>query len=984
MPTTVILSNGREVVFSDELSDEEIFRRAKQMDEAEQAMLANPNAMQPRSTVTGMTANEAQARASAGLEAFKPAAAMAARVGLPIAAAVAAPIALPAAAAATAGGVALSAGIGALSGAGSEFVAQTIEQLERDKVQYDPRAISASALAGAAPMIRGGSLATRVGVNVPSALGTSELSRFIAMGEDEQGKSRYTPFEDSISGYAYRYGLPVALAGAGSLGGSTAARSKEAQANIARIQSDRGAGSRVTLSEAIPDYINIERAAIARGSQLADDILNDLSAPIGPKIEAYFKDIPDVDPIFRDLEAKRDLFNRVQDDYLKAQAVADRAAQEAQAARAASGRDATAKVAKANLDAFQATAAKVKLSETVLKELKGVESRSIGSVSAGVRDNNLRSLITSADNHMKSAIDDAYALAGYDNNTPVVSLPDVMEQIDAMAKNPKNRLSNPGVRDEMKEIVENYFLEKKVDGNKLDLLHFKRIRNDMENRLVLKNLSESEAAATARDAYNAIADAADSYIARTNPQYMPAWSAAQSLAKSRFDVIGTPTFKIVTADPKVSAEISNTLYKSMKESGRASQVADDVRKIATTIAASYDATNPVGRNLAIDAANRFVANMNSSLADALLSETRLIGKGVRTGLDAFDPDKIATELDALDAVGFRPEQLGLGTSKTMRSLARVIDISEKAKGAKMITQAELNEFLDNAAIIGGDRAAWKLEHQRAVRDMLIASGAKERGNAAARAEVAARNAKLSLRDAELARAKALSNPLVRMFEDSNFKISSDEANNGNLLGKMMTMPKDTLAKLVNAFKERRSPSDLENLEKLRVAAAAQIMRQYESSINGLVPRVKLKELHDFFYKAGPEDEIRKKYIALLGKDEFDNLERNFGRPIKGIVQTTEQLTDASREGTRSAIAVRPRQTFGNDVNITFYGDFKRAVDLIRNGRYNTLYKMYVDPKWAPKVQAAGGALDMAINKTPALGAILNISRDRDDRGRQPR
>jgi hypothetical protein len=299
----------------------------------------------------------------------------------------------------------------------------------------------------------------------------------------------------------------------------------------------------------------------------------------------------------------------------------------------------------------------------------------------------------------------------------------------------------------------------------------------------------------------------------------------------------------------------------------------------------------------------------------------------------------------------------------------------------MITQAELNEFLDNAAIIGGDRAAWKLEHQRAVRDMLIASGAKERGNAAARAEVASRNAKLSLRDAELAQAKALSDPLVRMFEDSNFKISADEANNGNIRGKIMTMPKDTIAKLANAFKER---GDFESLENLRVAFAADVMRQYESSINGLVPRVKLKELHDFFYKAGPEDEIRKKYIALLGKDEFDNLERNFGRPIKGIVQTTEQLTDASREGSRSAIAVRPRQTFGDGVNITIYGDFKKAVDLIRNGRYNTLYKMYVDPKWAPKVQAAGGALDMAINKTPALGAILNISRDRDDRSRQPR
>jgi hypothetical protein len=292
--------------------------------------------------------------------------------------------------------------------------------------------------------------------------------------------------------------------------------------------------------------------------------------------------------------------------------------------------------------------------------------------------------------------------------------------------------------------------------------------------------------------------------------------------------------------------------------------------------------------------------------------------------------------------------------------------------------------LDNAAIIGGDRAAWKLEHKRAVRDLLIASGAKERGALAARAEVAAKNAKLSLRDAERAQAEALNDPLVRMFQDSNFKISSDEANNGNILGKMMTMPKDTIAKLVNAFKERRTPADFENLENLRVAAAAQIMRQYESSINGLVPRVKLKELHDFFYKAGPEDEIRKKYIALLGKDEFDNLERNFGRPIKGIVQTTEQLTDASREGSRSTIAVRPRQTFGDGVNITIYGDFKKAVDLIRNGRYNTLYKMYVDPKWAPKVQAAGGALDMAINKTPALGAILNISRDRDDRNRQPR
>jgi len=980
MATTVILSNGREVVFSDELSDEEIYRRAKQMDEQQmreqQPMLANPNAVQPRSTITGMTPDEAQARASAGLEAAKPALALGARIVGPVAAGVLAPAAIPAGiAGATA--VGLTSLIGAGAGATSEFVAQTIEQLDKDRVEYDPNAITAATIAGLAPMKTTGSLAARTSTNVGSALGTSELSRFIAMGKDAEGNSRYTPFEEDVAGYGLRYGVPLAFAGLASAAGSTAARSKEAQANIARVQSERGPNATVALSEAIPDFAETERAAYARQSLLADEIISNLDAPIGPKIESYFKDIPDIAPIREDLMAKRDLLTQLQDDYNLAKSNYSKAASEAANARAASGRDAPSLVAKAELAGFQETAARVKLLDTVTKQLKGIEGRSLDSVSAAVRDNNVRGIVSAADNHMKAAIKDAYKLAGYENNTPVVSMPDIFEEIDLLGKNPQSHLSNNLIRKQMKEIVESYVMANNVDGNKLDLLKFRQLRNSSRDALVASGMSEGDARSVASDAYDAVARAANRYIKRTNASYFPAWEAAQSLARSHFVAQDTPAYQLITADPKLNAQISDTLYQSIKEGGKASQAAQDFRKIATTIAASYDKTDPFGQRRAIEAADIFVRNLNTSLADAALSQSRIIGKGVRKGLDAFSLDKLASELDALDSVGFKPEQLGIGTSGMIRSLARVFDLS---KTTKTVTQKELNDFLDAAAVIGGDRAAWKLDYQRAVRDNLIAAGAKEKGQTAARMTVAAKKAGITLRDAEKALVDARNDPLVRMFEDSNFKLASDPANNGNWVGKILTMPKESITRLVNAFRDR---GDFESLENLRIAAAANIMRQYESSVEGVVPRAKLKELHEFFYKSGNDnDEIRRRFIALVGNDEYSNLERTFGRPIKNIVEVKENIMDATKAGRLAGLSVRQRQNAGDrKVNVTAYADLKSITDMLRNGRYNTIYKMYVDPKWAPKVAAASGELASAISRNPTLGTILNLSRSRDERNR---
>jgi hypothetical protein len=533
------------------------------------------------------------------------------------------------------------------------------------------------------------------------------------------------------------------------------------------------------------------------------------------------------------------------------------------------------------------------------------------------------------------------------------------------------------IRKQMKEIVESYVMANNVDGNKLDLLKFRQLRNSSRDALVASGMSEGDARSVASDAYDAVARAANRYIKRTNASYFPAWEAAQSLARSHFVAQDTPAYQLITADPKLNAQISDTLYQSIKEGGKASQAAQDFRKIATTIAASYDKTDPFGQRRAIEAADIFVRNLNTSLADAALSQSRIIGKGVRKGLDAFSLDKLASELDALDSVGFKPEQLGIGTSGMIRSLARVFDLS---KTTKTVTQKELNDFLDAAAVIGGDRAAWKLDYQRAVRDNLIAAGAKEKGQTAARMTVAAKKAGITLRDAEKALVDARNDPLVRMFEDSNFKLASDPANNGNWVGKILTMPKESITRLVNAFRDR---GDFESLENLRIAAAANIMRQYESSVEGVVPRAKLKELHEFFYKSGNDnDEIRRRFIALVGNDEYSNLERTFGRPIKNIVEVKENIMDATKAGRLAGLSVRQRQNAGDrKVNVTAYADLKSITDMLRNGRYNTIYKMYVDPKWAPKVAAASGELATAISRNPTLGTILNLSRSRDERNR---
>lgn len=886
-------------------------------------------------------------------EAARKALAFTTRAALPIAAGIAtAPASLPAAAA-----------IGIGSGMIGEYLGQVLDKVDNPEIERSSAAIISAGVGNSFPGLQMGTVPARLAVNMGANIGTQEIADFI-----NTGKFREAP--KTTSEALLRFGLPTAFGAVGAFGGRASQLSEESAVNRALAGKGRGATPTIALSEAVPSMTVAEQKAYARGNQRAIELLGDIRADIGGVIDSTF-------PYATAEKARQTLMDargrleglqaaalRAEEQFQIAQAQADRLMASGAAGTAAANAD-------ARLKAFNATVAKLTYSNEVA-DLFGASGMSLGEVALGARNQNIRALAKTADDFVVSVIDSAYEFAGLERNSRVMSAETFADALSKAAKRGNNPLSDNSARDAFVGRVQ-ALLEKTAPADGLLTLEdWKRLKGQVFNSLELPGQSQASKKALRAAAYEVLSDAADSYLASNNPAALEPWKTAQGLAAARFGSIQSDVWEAMV-DGK-----SDQIFNSILNEGKRGDTAVGLKNIEKMIRATYNPAQRGSRETAFDAATAFRRLVNDNLKYGVLGNAQIVGTGLRAGLDVFDPEKIASTLDTLSARGIAITPLGLGTPKQIRALARVNSMG----GAKTVSRDDVNLFLDQVQALGEDRAAWAVSYSNAVRDELIAGGAKAKAKAAANARQAARNAKIDADAAKALEMSARADPLVELMEGTNLKLSGDDANNAKHVGRFLAMPENVIKEATDRLQKSGRASDL---EELRIAATSQVMRQFETVANGGGTIADLKRIGDFFFNQNNENiAARNQFRALLGDVRYKNLEQNFGEPVRRALQTQNTLTSGVGDGS-ALLMTRIRASGGGGEGLPSrlgaVVGLNPLMDMARDGYYSTMYKAYIDPQWAPLVREASGSIDLAINKSPSFGTLMGIYRRRDEENR---
>lgn len=864
-----------------------------------------------------------------------------------------------------------------LTGAGTsmigEYLANVMDSMRDPEIKRNASSILAAGIAGGTPMFQSGGLLMRGAKNLASNIGFSEISNFMGSGGDlsepESVKKYIEETSPQTAGETFqRYGLPAITAGLGSLGGRTSQLSEEAAANRVIAGQGRGIKPTVMLSEAVPDMAVLEQKAYARSNQQALQRLASIRSDIGGVIAEEFPAVTS-DNVRQTLMAARGKLENLQRDARIAADEAFAAQQEADRLGAISGEGAKAAIADARLRAFKAQALEAAYGDEVLN-IFGANNVPLSDVALGARDARARQLARGSDEFIKSVVDAGYEASGVKRNTRVLSadnFSDVMRRASARRGSP---LNDPAARDLLAGRVA-AAMDKFAPDGLLSYDNFIQLRGDLIESLELPGQSEASKRALRQVAYDVVSEAADEYMAATNPNALAGWKTAQALAATRFKAVNSTVFRQL-----VNGE-SDQLFKEILEGGKESQAMTGLMDIEKMLKASFNPADTASRDAAMAAGGYFRRYVYDILREGALGNAQNIGTGIKQGPGAFDTKKMITMLDTLDTRGIPVGQLGLGTPKQIRALARIQNMT----GVTTVTREDLNLFLDQVQALGEDRAAWATAYRNAVRDELIASDAGSRAKAAARAREAFRNAKLNAENANALLLDAKKDALVEFMGDTNVKLSGDDANNAKFVTRIMTMPESQIKGLVTALEQSKRGSDL---EELRIAATTQIMRQFESVANGSATTADLQKIGDFFFNQNSDAiAFRNQYRALLGEARFKNLKETFGRPVMRALETDASLRAAPREGA-DVIQSRIRTTGSDGLlrRVAAIGNLNPLLDLARDKQYSILYKMYVDPEISNKIRQAGGALDVAINRSPALGTLLNIYRARDEENKR--
>jgi len=863
-------------------------------------------------------------------------------------------------------------GVGAGSGALSSTIAQLMEVASGERRELSGRGImSEAALAATPTKVTGGAMG-RFLANVPSAIATSEISRWLELGND-----KYSPKPKDTGEAVSRYLMPAAITGPLSLIGGKGATVAEGVSRADEIKKARMGGG-VTLTDVFPSMSKLEAGQLSSGSEVAHSALQSMDVNITEEVARAFPTAQGNSALASDLYKHVNSLTRLQDEAVKAEGAARNAAILAQDAKIKLGAEMPGLEAKAKEAALEATKSKL-LYKAGVSTIFGFNAPDLTAVAQGRRIENVAALATAAKDATKSAIGELYAKAGVGVNEPVASLNGVLANIDSMA-GVGGKLEGNIARNDVKKAIIRAFPQPEPTSEVLDsfgrpmatptadttisLEGYRNLRDKIAANLVKDGEDPKAANRIAGAAYAAVRDASDTFVSDTRPGTFTSWKTAQAAAASEFKARETNAMGML-ADGK-----ADELYDKILKEG-AGPVVAEIKAYQSVLTSTFDRTNPNGAGEALKASQLFGDGVNKLIRDAAIDRSINRGIGLDRDFRNVNFAKLTEELQSLASRGFDPYGLGLGSKEQIASIAR---ISASAKNGGY-TVAELDQLLNELPGIGVDAAGARIDYQRAVRDEMLSSGAVSREAETKRISAAAGKAKLNSDAIQAVYDKAAKDPLVQLLNRTDMKLSKDVVDNIQWVDRLLTVGPEAAADFADALTKSGRGTEL---TKIREAATATVMRRFNPVGSG-PQKSNLQNISDFFFSGNKDSEIGRETLrSIMGSSEYDNLLGKYGKPIKDIL-ATQKLLQQSDSAVREIInpgAIRLRGSVGGiAANIPI---LREMIGLEQAGRYKTLYTLYIDPKWAPRFAAAGSNIDKFVANNPVNATVLKLAMSQDD------
>jgi len=917
-----------------------------------------------QSTITGMTPTQAQARGESGMERMSGSPSLltqnalevaptVARYGVPVVAGLAANAAIPGS------GLPLWASIGSGSaiGAGSSVLGESLAQLAEigsgQREGYSGKEMLASGIAGAAPFVPKGGTLARIGMNVPLSVGFSEMGRAVVEGDAYSAKP-----EDAKEAFM-RYGLPVAFTGTLSALGARAESLYKRRAQANQISAERMGGG-VMVSDLLNSASDLEKRQIEIGNANALKAYYSMGENIGPRIAAEYN-LPPTSELATKVGQMAGEITRLETQAAKTTAnlaMAEQAAADAVRQNRADAPNFVAKAKEAALEKAKATI----LKDDGVRVMLGGNIPELQSVAAGRRNANLAELASNTKAVVKEKIGQLYGQAGIAVNDPVVGLDDVMESLKSQ-RGKGGALEGNEAFNKTKDVIAKAFGEEKT----LTLEQYRNLRDKIATNLTKEGESPTYANRVASGAYDVVRSASKKYIkGNFGEDVLKSWEFANQAAATDFAARSGGAIDLISEGK------ADQLLNLIKEQG-AGKVDEEIAAYANSIRNTGNPADSASVAMANAAANSFERSVATSVRDGLVDSSLDRSLGFDKDVRILDANKLATELQMLKSKGYDINRLGMGSPDQIRSLARVAS-ANKASG---YTPAELNDFLKDVAAIGADASAARVQYRRDVRDNLLkeASGINETTIAKNRKVENMRKARVDQGTALAEVAKAKSDPLMVFMNDTGMRLSKDIAQNGNMAARLLTVDAGTVDGMMDALSKSGRYADR---DALRQAAAATVLRKFESVAENAIPRADLEAIGEFF-NGGSAEQIaaRNSFKAIMGKDGYDAINNSVGKAVNSVLSRSRQLYGPRTTPFSAEMAGLVKGRMGQSTGVALAGNLRQIADFVGKRRYNLLYTLYVNPTTAPKFAKAGYNIEkfVANQRVNALAVKMAMEAD---------
>lgn len=852
--------------------------------------------------------------------------------------------------------------------AGSEALAQGLASEAGMQAAPNLRQVAASGIAGMAVPIplraAAGAIpsASQSVVNFLTNAGAmtsaNEAARLVEKGEFEAPKG--------VADYLLRVGAPVALAGVGTRASLSLARQEARVAKADQIIKERF-GTMPMLGEVVPGLSEFEARRFQGNNVLARRAAENMDANLAGVVKTELVDkAPNPDKVARQLLPYVQDVEQLRTAATQARAKADNLANQATQASVSDLALARRLSDEADAAAVEAVKQRALYTEGTEKML-GSSITDVSDVAKGVRLERLSELADAADKSVSVGLGRLYGKAGLELTAPVAKVGDIRKNLARMVDDPV----------ESGQLMEMFDAAIKkpgmlTNGGDLTLAGYRNVRDLISDGLVAAGGDRTAATRKAGQAYNAAKAASEAYISSVYPKnisdsFKAANKAAASVFQNRSGVI----------DDIRSGNVDRVV--SLIEDQGYGPVAKAIQDYSAALGG-------LGDDASRAASKQFVANMAGAIRDHLVDTSMRLGEGLDAASKALDVSKLVKRVDALRQKGMSPESLGFPNADAVQALARVASTPNKA-----MDMGSLTRFMDDVALSGVPIAEARLAYDDALRKYMTASNAAESTRELNRLNDLRKKAEFTVGQADEAYQRAVNDPLVRLFNEPGLSVSPVAGANPEYVSKLLSAGENGVKRLSAAL-QTPVPGNpdltirrLNNLAALKKSAIADVFGEtFRAALGPGDQRLRLERITDFFY--GPTQKTeRDAFRALVGKEEFGNLQQRFAEPIKRIFEQRKKLGVAMGDIREDLIVASGSlgQLQGRSTAGVILGNYlRRAFDAIANRGYNVLYGLYVDPTISRDFLKAKGDINAFVNASPR-NALMYQMMLREDEANNP-